>query len=1041
MALDLISLGYKIDTAPIKSANSELDKLGKTTKKTTKDTSDAAKENEKLTGSLKALAGAYIGLAGATKLVALADQYTKLTAQLKLATRSQEEFNQAFTNVQNISKVAQSGLSETAVLYARVSNATRDLGANQATVAAITESVSLGLKVSGASAAESASAMLQLSQAFASGVLRGEEFNAVNEAAPRLMKALADGMGVPIGALRNLASDGKITSDILGNSLVAALADLRKEAAQTQTISGAFVELKNEVLLTAGQLDSATGASKAFAQSIKDLAGSGVIKVVFETIAVLGANIAYVFKQIGNEIGGIAAQIALLFQGDFQGAKFIGEQMKLDAAAARKEIDALTESILNPKVKDSAVVEEVKNLERATVKAGETTKAQQKAVADARKQAEKERNAEEVRRLNVAIWTNEQIYEAEQKLEKETYQTKLKNIELLQKQSEERFREEHRLQEELLREQKRANEEFSKSLTDALFRGFEDGKDFIQNFKDTLLNAFQTLILRPRIEAIISGTGIGGLLSGSALAGEGAGGTSLTELFTGGGKTIFDMLSKGNAGIISGIESLGTFLSDGLGGLSDTLGGFIGANAGTIANLSAFGGAAFSLLKGDIKDAAFQGAGAGIGLALGGPIGGAIGSLLGGAVGGLFGGDSLPPRVTESRTGSFNAGKFNYYEGADSGKRKIGAASSLDALNLAFTSQIGSFLSAFGVNQAVSSNSMLTKKKNVRSRFNAAVGGQFLGFEEMGFGEDGTFQQAFNAMMESAMGSYTVKALQASALPAGIKKFFSGLTKKEDVTATINTLISLKTQLKDLPPVFNAVRNAISTTAYQTSIDALKAQFNATQTFVNLFYTDAEKFGIFTKQLKTQLASINAVMPKSREEYRATVDAIKVTNEATRNQFNGLIALAPAMNEYFNLLDQQKTSVDAVNESLTALRDNSTFKTLTDFQRYEGVARNYGTDFANQRWDNIASFDTGTSYVPKDGVAMIHEGEAVLTRSQNASMTQDSATIATELKALRIEVTNLRHSSERTAIHSKRAADVLVNVSPNGDAIQTELAA
>jgi hypothetical protein len=182
-------------------------------------------------------------------------------------------------------------------------------------------------------------------------------------------------------------------------------------------------------------------------------------------------------------------------------------------------------------------------------------------------------------------------------------------------------------------------------------------------------------------------------------------------------------------------------------------------------------------------------------------------------------------------------------------------------------------------------------------------------------------------------------------------------------------------------------------------------------------------------------------MPKSREEYRATVEAIKVTNEATRNQFNGLIALAPAMNEYFNLLDQQKNSVDAVNESLTALRDNSTFKTLTDFQRYEGVARNYGTDFANQRWDNIASFDTGTSYVPKDGVAMIHEGEAVLTRSQNASMTQDSATIATELKALRIEVTNLRYSSERTAIHSKRAADVLVNVSPNGDAIQTELAA
>ena len=75
--------------------------------------------------------------------------------------------------------------------------------------------------------------------------------------------------------------------------------------------------------------------------------GKTAMGVVFETISALSANVLYVLKGIGTEIGGIAAQISAVMSGDFDQAAFIGEAMKEDAAQARAEIDALTESILN----------------------------------------------------------------------------------------------------------------------------------------------------------------------------------------------------------------------------------------------------------------------------------------------------------------------------------------------------------------------------------------------------------------------------------------------------------------------------------------------------------------------------------------------------------------------------------------------------------------------------------------------------------------------------------------------------------------------
>lgn len=198
--------------------------------------------------AFKTLAGA-VGIGGGVAgIIQMSDAYAKFTAQLRLATNTNTEYAQSYEAVKRIAHDAQQDLAATGTLYARISNGTRELGIAQKQVADITESVALALRVSGATAEESASAQLQLSQAFASGTLRGEEFNAVNEAAPRLMLALADGIGVPVGALKDMASNGLITSAVMADVLPKALGKLREEAAQVQTIGGAFAVLKNNVM-------------------------------------------------------------------------------------------------------------------------------------------------------------------------------------------------------------------------------------------------------------------------------------------------------------------------------------------------------------------------------------------------------------------------------------------------------------------------------------------------------------------------------------------------------------------------------------------------------------------------------------------------------------------------------------------------------------------------------------------------------------------------------------------------------------------------
>lgn len=281
----------KAEQKELAQASREADKYAKDMLRASASSSAAEKSFRALNTAANAVSAALsiIGVGfGAREIITQIDGYTKFTAQLKLATKGASDYSAAMASVQRISTDAQQGIGELGTLYARIANGTASLNLSQQKLSDITETVALSLKVSGATASEASSAMLQLSQAFASGVLRGEEFNSVNEAAPRLMKALADGLGVPVGALRKMAEAGQLTSAVLAESLPKALGKLREEAESVQTISGAFTVLKNNIMLMVGAQATASGATKVFANGINLLANN------LDVLATVGGAVALV---------------------------------------------------------------------------------------------------------------------------------------------------------------------------------------------------------------------------------------------------------------------------------------------------------------------------------------------------------------------------------------------------------------------------------------------------------------------------------------------------------------------------------------------------------------------------------------------------------------------------------------------------------------------------------------------------------------------------------------------------------------------------
>ncbi|CZV22372.1 Phage tail length tape-measure protein 1 [Enterobacter cloacae] len=240
----------------------------------------AARESERALSDLTAgFASAGRAAAAATaafatgKLVQIADEWNSVNARLKQASSSADDFAASQRQLMEISQRTGTAFSDNANLFSRAAASMREYGYSSDEVLKITEAVSTGLKLSGANTQEASSVITQFSQALAQGVLRGEEFNAVNESGDRVIRALAAGMGVARKDLKSMADQGQLTIDKVVPALVGQLDNLQDEfKSLPQTVSGSLQKVTNSFMQWVGGIDQATGATAGLSGGLDSLA-------------------------------------------------------------------------------------------------------------------------------------------------------------------------------------------------------------------------------------------------------------------------------------------------------------------------------------------------------------------------------------------------------------------------------------------------------------------------------------------------------------------------------------------------------------------------------------------------------------------------------------------------------------------------------------------------------------------------------------------------------------------------------------------------
>ncbi|HFF7133792.1 TPA: phage tail tape measure protein [Salmonella enterica] len=251
------------------------------------------------------MAGAFAGAFATGHLISLADEWSSVNARLKQASQSSDDFTESQRALMDISQRTGTAFSDNASLFARSAASMREYGYSSQQVLDVTEAISTGLKLSGASTAEASSVITQFSQALAQGVLRGEEFNSVNENGDRVIRALAAGMGVARKDLKAMADQGLLTADKVVPALISQLGTMRGEfEAMPQTVSAATTKIENAFMAWVGGANEATGATSTLVAVLNTVSDNidNVATAAGALAAIGGARyLGGMFGDLGNQ--------------------------------------------------------------------------------------------------------------------------------------------------------------------------------------------------------------------------------------------------------------------------------------------------------------------------------------------------------------------------------------------------------------------------------------------------------------------------------------------------------------------------------------------------------------------------------------------------------------------------------------------------------------------------------------------------------------------------------------------------------------------
>ena len=204
-----------------------------------------------------------------------ADANTELTNRLKLSTNGNAQLALATQTVFDISLRTNQAVSATSLVYQKFAQNAEKLKLSQADVAALTETVTKSVAMSGSTAAQAEAGLVQFGQALATGTLKGQDLNSVIQQIPGLADSIAKGLGVTTGELKQMGAAGKLDIPQVVEALKKVKAQVDDDFAnRIKSVSGAMTNFETSFIQMIGRFDSATGVTTGIANSIEFLAAN-----------------------------------------------------------------------------------------------------------------------------------------------------------------------------------------------------------------------------------------------------------------------------------------------------------------------------------------------------------------------------------------------------------------------------------------------------------------------------------------------------------------------------------------------------------------------------------------------------------------------------------------------------------------------------------------------------------------------------------------------------------------------------------------------
>lgn len=308
-------LNQAVQNMDVSAANAAYNQLSSTvanTERYIRDNADAqgnlneqiqagVQQSNEMVNTVKRIAAAYLSIQTLSSVIGVSDELVSTTARLDQMNDGLQTTDELLKMVYISAQDARGSFGDMAAVVAKFGNNAKDAFSSSQEVVAFANLIQKQMTIAGASTQEASNAMLQLSQALGSGVLRGDELNSIFEQAPNLIQSIADYLDVPIGKIREMAQDGQLTADIVKAAIFASADDINAKFEQMPMTWGqVWTSFQNSALM----------AFQPVLNKINELANNDQFQAFVESAIGLIAELAVYVLEFFNTLASIGGFIS-----------------------------------------------------------------------------------------------------------------------------------------------------------------------------------------------------------------------------------------------------------------------------------------------------------------------------------------------------------------------------------------------------------------------------------------------------------------------------------------------------------------------------------------------------------------------------------------------------------------------------------------------------------------------------------------------------------------------------------------------------------